>query len=279
MLSLQRLHGEVVLLLGGLLLGEGHVPVVHVLLVILVGGIDICLAVFRKLLRCDIVRVRLGGGICGSGMATCSSMIARSATAATAVSSGFFRSHDTEIRNLGVQIVYLSVYAVYLLLGIVDRLRGIRFRIRAEEFRDTSHKTVLWMKDVVCLYIMIGLILLVSLVLQVVSPLVQVHQFVLVCLQLDFLLQRNEIVINGTLVVPCQSALFREQAIITRNNLLEFIESLLAAVHGDLLVAHGFVELLHLGGLLIHLGVQVSLHGFQFLGRSCCLFLLFVHIP
>ena len=212
-------------------------------------------------------------------MATSSGMIARSATAATAVSSGFFRSHNTDIRNLGVQLVYLSVYAVYLLLSIVERLLCIRFRIRAEELGNTSHKTVLWMKDVICLYIMIDLILLVSLVLKVAFLLVQVHKLILVCLQLDFLLQGNEIVINGTLVVPCQSSLFREHPVITRNNLLEFVESLLTAVHGDLLVAHGFIELLHLGGLLVHLGVQVSLHGFQFLCRSCCLFLLFVHIP
>ena len=121
-------------------------------------------------------------------MATSSGMIARSATAATAVSSGFFRSHDTEIRNLGVQIVYLSVYAVYLLLGIVERLLGIRFRICAEELGDTSDKTVLWMKDVVCLCIMIGLILLVSLVLKVAFLLIQVHKLILVCLQLDLLL-------------------------------------------------------------------------------------------
>ena len=206
-------------------------------------------------------------------------MIARSATATTAVSCAFFRSHNTDIRNLGVQLVYLSVYAVYLLLGIVERLLGIRFRICAEELGDTSDKTILWMKDVVCFCIMISLILLVSLILKVAFLLIQVHKLILVCLQFDFLLQRNEIVINGTLVIPCQSALFREQAIITRNNLLEFIESLLTAVHGDLLVAHGFIELLHLGGLLVHLGIQVSLHGFQFLGRSCCLFLLFVHIP
>ena len=46
MLGFQCLHGEVVLLLSGLLLGESHVPVVHVLLVILVGGIDISLSVF-----------------------------------------------------------------------------------------------------------------------------------------------------------------------------------------------------------------------------------------
>ena len=46
MLGLQRLHGEVVLLLGGLLLCEGHVPVVHVLLIILIGSIDISLSVF-----------------------------------------------------------------------------------------------------------------------------------------------------------------------------------------------------------------------------------------
>ena len=197
-------------------------------------------------------------------MTTCSGVIARSATAA--VSFGFLRSHNTDIRNLGVQLVYLSVYTVYLLLGIVERFLGIRFRIRTEELGDTSDKTILWMKDVVCLCIMIGLILLVSLILKVAFLLIQVHKLILVCLQFDFLLQRNEIVINGTLVVPCQSALFREQAIITRNNLLEFIESLLAAVHGDFLVAHGFVELLHPGGLLVHLGIQVSLHGFQFLG-------------
>ena len=210
-------------------------------------------------------------------MATCSGVTSRSTT--TAVSCACFRSHRTDIRNLGVQLVYLSVYAVYLLLGIIERLLGIRFRICAEELGDTSDKTILWMKDVVCFCIMISLILLVSLILKVAFLLIQVHQFVLVCLQLDFLLQRNEIVIDGTLVVSGKSALFREQAIITRNNLLEFIESLLTAVHGDLLVAHGFIELLHLGGLLVHLGIQVSLHGFQFLGRSCCLFLLFVHIP
>ena len=46
MLSLQSLHGEVVLLLRHLLLGESHFPVVHVLLVVLVGCIDICLSVF-----------------------------------------------------------------------------------------------------------------------------------------------------------------------------------------------------------------------------------------
>ena len=212
-------------------------------------------------------------------MATSSGMIARSATAATAVSSGFFRSHNTDIRNLGVQLVYLSVYAVYLLLSLVERLRGIRFRICTEELGNTSHKTVLWMKDVICLCIMIGLILLIPLIFQVAFLLIQIHQFVLVCLQLDFLLQRNQVVIDGILVVSGKSSLFREQSVITRNNLLEFIESLPSAVHGDFLVAHGFIELLHLGGLLIHLGIQVSLHGFQFLGRSCSLLLLFMHIP
>ena len=85
------------------------------------------------------------------------------------------------------------------------------------------------MKDVVCLYIMIGLILLIPLIFQVAFLLIQIHQFVLVCLQLDFLLQRNEIVIDGTLVVFGKSSLFREQSVITRNNLLEFIESLPSA--------------------------------------------------
>ena len=46
MLGLQSLHGEVVLILRHLLLRESHFPVVHILLVILVGCIDICLSVF-----------------------------------------------------------------------------------------------------------------------------------------------------------------------------------------------------------------------------------------
>ena len=206
-------------------------------------------------------------------------MIARSATAATAVSSGFFRSHNTDIRNLGVQLVYLSVYAVYLLLSLVERLRGICFRICTEELGDTTDKAVLRVNDVVCLGVMIGFILLIPLIFQVAFLLVQFHQLILVCLQFDLLLQRNQVVIDGILVVSGKSSLFREQSVITRNNLLEFIESLPSAVHGDFLVAHGFVELFHLGGLFVHLGVQISLHGFQFLSRCGSLLLLFMHIP
>ena len=122
------------------------------------------------------------------------------------------------------------------------------------------------MQDIVSLGVMIGLILLIPLIFQVAFLLVQFHQLILICLQLDFLLQRNEIVIDSILVISGKSSLFREQSVITRNNLLELIESLLAAVHGDLLVAHGFVELLHLGGLLVHLCIQIPLHVFQFLG-------------
>jgi hypothetical protein len=44
MLGLQRLHGEIVLFLRHLLPGESHFPVVHILLIVLVGCIDICMA-------------------------------------------------------------------------------------------------------------------------------------------------------------------------------------------------------------------------------------------
>ena len=83
MLGLQSLHGEVILLLRHLLLGESHFPVVYVLLVILIGGIDICLSVFRKSLRCDIIGVRLcSGSIYGSGMAAATFSAATTSDAA-----------------------------------------------------------------------------------------------------------------------------------------------------------------------------------------------------